>query len=127
MKMNRSKLFAVIFILSAFAITYWMMQRIPHPVTLHINDRWHIMLIGEDQASAVHFYSSQFEITKQDRANLWLRGKGKLRWHDHTITVYKASVRLDSHSVSTNMRELGVNIMFYPDGRVTKGKPVLKY
>jgi len=124
--MNRSKLFAIVFILSSFAATYWMMKRIPHPIALHINDRWHIMLIGEDQTSAIHFYSSQFEVIKEDRGNLWLQGKGKLRWHEHTITVHKASVRLDSHSISTNMRELGVNIMFYPDGRVTKGKPVLK-
>jgi len=123
--MNRSKLFAIIFIVAAFAATYWMMNRIPHPVTLHINDRWHIMLIGEEQTSAVQFFSSQFEVIKEDRANLWLTGKGTLKWHTHTITVYKASVSLDKHSISTNMRELGVNILFYPDGRVTKGKPVL--
>lgn len=123
--MNRSKLFAIIFIVGAFVATYWMMQRIPHPVTLHINDRWHIMLIGEERTSAINFYSSQFEVVKEDAGNLWLTGKGNIQWHEHTITVYKASVRLDKHSISTNMRETGVNILFYPDGRVTKGKPVL--
>ena len=123
--MNRSKLFAVIFIVGAFVATYWMMKRIPHPVTLHINDRWHIMLIGEEHTSAIKFYSSQFEVVKEDAGNLWLTGKGDIKWHEHTITVYKASVRLDKHSISTNMREMGVNILFYPDGRVTKGKPVM--
>ncbi len=123
--MNRSKLFAIIFIASAFAVTYWMMQHIPHPLTLHINDRWHIMLIGEKQASAVRFYSSQFEVLKEDRGNLWLKGKGQLNWLDHAIVVDEAGIRLDKHNISTNLRGLGVNILFYPDGRVTKGKPVL--
>lgn len=123
--MNRSKLFAIFFIVGAFGATYWMMQRIPHPVTLHINDRWHIMLIGEEHTSAIKFYSSQFEVVKENAGNLWLTGKGDIKWHEHTITVYKASVRLDKHSISTNMRKMGVNILFYPDGRVTKGKPVM--
>lgn len=123
--MNRSKLFAIVLVVSAFAVTYWMMRHIPHPLALHINDRWHIMLIGEKQASAVRFYSSQFELIKEDRGNLWLKGKGQLNWLDHTITVHEASISLDKHSISTDMHGLGVNILFYPDGRVTKGKPVL--
>ncbi len=41
------------------------------------------------------------------------------------IVVDKASISLDKHNISTNLHGLGVNILFYPDGRVTKGKPVL--
>ena len=84
------------------------------------------MLIGENQTSAVRFNSHQFEVTKEDTANLWLKGKGQINWHDHTITVDMANVSLNKHNVSTTMDEVDVNIMFYPDGRITKGKLVLK-
>ena len=124
--MGRSKLIAAAIIIIAFAATYWMMQHIPHPVTLHLNNRWHIMLIGENQTSAVRFNSHHFEVTKEDTANLWLKGKGQINWHDHSITVHKASVSLDKHNVATTRAEVDVNIMFYPDGRITKGKLVLK-
>lgn len=122
----RSKLFAIIFIVTAFAFTYWSMQRIPHSVILHVNNKWHIMLVGETNTNAIQFHTRNFEIIKEDMGNLWLTGNGNIEWQEHLITIHKASVRLDKHSISTSMREMGVNIMFYPDGRVTKGKLQLK-
>ena len=123
---TRSRLLAAVFILSAFTISYWFVQHIPHPVVIHVNDKWHIMLVGESDTSSVQFYSNQFDLVREDRANIWLSGKGRIKWHDHTITITRASVRLNNKTVSTNIQEAEVNIMFYPDGRVTKGTLNLK-
>ena len=122
----RSKLFAIVFIVAAFSFTYWSMQRIPHSVILHVNNKWHIMLVGETNTNAIQFRTRNFEIIKEDMGNLWLTGTGDINWQKHLITIDKASIRLDKHSISTSMREMGVNVMFYPDGRVTKGKLQLK-
>ena len=84
------------------------------------------MLIGETDTSKIRFNSNRFEIVKENQANLWLNGTGKLEWGDHTINVYKTNVMLNRHSIATSMREAEVHIMFYPDGRVTKGQLQLK-
>jgi len=123
---HRSKLFAIVFIVTAFALTYWSMQRIPHSVILHVNNTWHIMLVGETKTNAILFRTSNFEIIKEDMGNLWLTGTGKINWQDHMITIHKDGIRLGEHHISTSMHEMGVNMMFYPDGRVTKGKLQLK-
>lgn len=124
--MSRARLFAVIFIFTAFAVSYWIVQRIPHSVVLHVNDKWHVMLAGETLTSSLGFYSNQFDLIREDPANLWLRGEGNIKWHQHTITVTESSIRLNSHIIETGMNEAEVNIMFYPDGRVTKGSLKLK-
>lgn len=123
----RSKLFAITFIVAAFAVTYWSMQRIPHSVILHVNDKWHILLVGETDPAAIRFFTRSFDIIKEDHGNLWLTGTGDINWHEHQITIHNASIRLGKHTIATSMRELNVNVMFYPDGRVTKGKVQLKY
>ena len=124
--MNRSKLFAAVFIILAFVIAWWMVQRVPHYVTLHVNQRWHIMLIGEDKTSAIKFNTANFEVIREDPANLWLSGKGELEWLKLGIRIEDDSVTLNDHSISTSLPEVDVNIMFYPDGRVTKGNLQLK-
>ena len=85
------------------------------------------MLVGETDPASIQFHTRNFDIIKEDAGNLWLTGTGEIKWHKHLITIHKASIRLDKHSISTSMRELNVNVMFYPDGRVTKGKVQLKY
>jgi len=124
--MNRSKLFAAVFIVLAFVIAWWMVQRVPHYVTLHINQRWHIILIEENKTSAVKFNTTNFEVIREDPANLWLSGNGELKWLEYVILVENDSVSLNSHNISTSLPDAEVNIMFYPDGRVTKGNLQLK-
>lgn len=124
--MNRSKLFAAVFIVFAFVIAWWMVQRVPHYVTLHINQRWHIILIEENKTSAVKFNTTNFEVIREDPANLWLSGNGELKWLEYVILVENDSVSLNSHNISTSLPDAEVNIMFYPDGRVTKGNLQLK-
>lgn len=124
--MTRSKWFAIFFIGTALLISYVIMQRIPHDLVLHINDKWHIMLIGEDLSSEIRYDSQQFTLSKQNKANLWLHGKGKLQWHEHTITIAELELRFNEKVISTSKKSLVVNLFLYPDGRVLKGKAGLK-
>ena len=123
----RAKLFAIGFLIAAFAITYWSMQRIPHSVVLHVNDKWHIMLVGETDPNNVQFYTRNFNLIRENAGNIWLTGTGKITWQEHTIVIHKAGIRLGQHNISTSNRELNVNLMLYPDGRVTKGQAKLIY
>lgn len=84
------------------------------------------MLAGETLTSSLSFNSNQFDLVREDSANLWLRGKGSIKWHQHTIAVAESSIRLNTHIIETGMEEAEINIMFYPDGRVTKGSLKLK-
>ncbi len=102
------------------------MQRIPHDVVLHINDKWHVMLINENQTNHIRFDSQQFKLIKQDKANLWLSGMGELRWQQHSITVKELDLTFNKTVISTSKKLLVVNLFFYPDGRVLKGKAGLK-
>ena len=102
------------------------MQRIPHDIALHINDKWHVLLISETQPNQIRFDSQQFKLTKQDQANLWLSGTGKLHWQAHVITVSDLELKFNDTRISTSAKALTVNLFFYPDGRVTKGKASLK-
>jgi len=124
--MNRSKLFAVLFILAAFSATLWMFQKIPHPVTLHINNSWHVMLIGEEDSQSVKFNQQEIWLQKQDSANLWLEGIGTIQWKTHHIKVEKNQLSFNQQVIERSNAKLDVHLMLYPDGRVTKGKATLK-
>ena len=124
--MTRSKWFAMVFIGTALLISYLFMQRIPHDVMLHINDKWHVMLVTEEQTNHIRFDPNQFTLLKQNQANLWLTGKGELDWKEHTITVSDRELTFNDTVISTSARSLVVNLFFYPDGRVLKGKASLK-
>ena len=124
--MTRSKWFAIIFISTTLLISYVFMQRIPHDVVLHINDKWHVMLISEDQTSQIDFDPQQIQLIKQNQANLWLSGMGELRWQQHTITVSELELEFNETVISTSSNSLVVNLFLYPDGRVLKGKAGLK-
>ena len=102
------------------------MQRIPHDLVLHINDKWHVLLISETQPDQIRFDSQQFNLIKQDQANLWLKGMGELHWNKHVITVSELDLKFNATQISTTAKELKVNLFFYPDGRVRKGKASLK-
>jgi hypothetical protein len=80
------------------------------------------MLVGEKKKSAVKFNSAQFEILREDTANLWISGRGRISWHEHNITVSNTDIQLDEHAISKSHPDADANLMFYPDGRVTKGK-----
>ena len=101
------------------------MQRIPHDLALHINDKWHVLLISETQPDQVRFDPQQFKLVKQDQANLWLDGMGELRWQNHVIHVSDLNLKFNATQISTS-KALTVNLFFYPDGRVLKGKASLK-
>jgi hypothetical protein len=124
--MNRSKIFAAAFIVLAFLSAWWMVQRVPHYVTLHVNQRWHIMLVGEDRTSVIKFNTNEFQVIREDHANLWLTGNGEIRWLEQRITIENDSIIANNHNISTSIKNAEVNIMFYPDGRVTKGNLTLK-
>ena len=124
--MNRSRLFAIAFILAAFSVTLWMFQSVPHPVTLHINDNWHVMLIGEEDVQNIKFSQQEIWLQKQDTANLWLEGMGTIDWKTHHIKVAKNQLRFNQQLIERSNDRLEVHLMFYPDGRVTKGKATLK-
>ena len=102
------------------------MQRTPHDIVLHINDKWHVMLISEKQPNELRFNSQHFTLTRQNQANLWLTGNGELRWKGHTITVTESKLSFNDTVIATTSRSLVVNLFFYPDGRVIKGKAGLK-
>ncbi len=124
--MTRSKWFAIVFVISALFVSYIVVQRIPHDLALHINDKWHVRLIGETQPDQVRFDSQQFKLIKQDQANLWLNGKGELHWQEHVITVSDLDIKFNHTEIATSAKRLSVNLFFYPDGRVLKGKASLK-
>jgi len=124
--MTRSKWFAIIFVCAALLISYGIMQHIPHDTVLHINDKWHVMLISETQTNQIRFDSQNFKLVKQDQANLWLNGMGELHWKEHTITVSDSYLTFNETRISTSTKALVVNLFFYPDGRVLKGTASLK-
>jgi len=124
--MTRSKWFAIIFISTALLFSYMFMRNIPHDVVLHINDKWHVMLISEEQTSQVDFDPQQFQLIKQDQANLWLGGMGELRWQQHTIIISELELKFNETVISTSTNSLVVHLFLYPDGRVLKGKAGLK-
>ena len=102
------------------------MQQIPHDIVLHLNNKWHVMLVSETQANSIRFDSQQFELMKQDQGNLWLTGTGELHWREHIIRVSDLDLKLNNTQVSTSSKALTVHLFFYPDGRVLKGKADLK-
>ncbi len=120
--MTRSNWFAIIFVSSALLISFMIFKYIPHDVVLHINNKWHVMLINEDQTNQISFDSQQFQLIKQDQANLWINGTGQLHWHGHTITVADSELVFNETVISTSNKALIVNLFFYADGRVLKGK-----
>ncbi|MGD8783335.1 MAG: hypothetical protein PVF28_05550 [Thioalkalispiraceae bacterium] len=124
--MNRSNIFAAVFLITAFLLALWMVNRVPHYVTLHLNDRWHVMLIGEKDTNTIQFDANEFQLIRENQGNLWLTGKGKITWRTHNITVQTTGIHLNNHSIETDINTAEVNVMFYPDGRVTKGNIKLK-
>lgn len=119
--LHTSVMYLALFLLAALAFTLWSFQRIPDHVILHINDKWRVHLVGEQNFEALQLQPGPLKIVKRDSANLWLTGTGTVNWQSHTIKVYKAAIYLDRHSFSKNASEPVVNILFYPDGAVQKG------
>lgn len=119
--MNRSRLFAVLFLLSAFSASLWMFRQIPHPLTLHINHNWHLALIGEQDLDSLRYRPEDFRIEKQDPANLWLTGEGTVHWNQYSIVVSENRLRFNKHRIERSDRHLDISLLVYPDGRITKG------
>jgi len=118
---NQSMIFVVLFLLGAFVFTIWTMSRIPDNIILHINEEWAIMLVGEKDVNNVKI-GNKFTIHKMDKASIHFSGYGKFDWRGKEITIRRGLVSLNGRSISKSRREKVANILFYPDGRLTKGK-----
>ena len=126
--MNKGQTFVVLLLLGAAMVTYWSVQTIPHHVIVHLNDTWHIMLVGEQRIDRVDFFADDFVIEKQDQANLWLSGQGQLKWQQHTLAIKsRDTLLLNDREITRSRDSLAFQLQLYPDGRVTKGKATLHF
>ena len=114
-------IFVVLFLLGAFVFTLWTMSRIPENVMLHANEEWAIMLVGEKDVNNVKLRNN-FTVHKNDNASIHFSGYGKINWGKNTITIRRGLVALNGRSISKSRRDKVANILFYPDGHLTKGK-----
>ena len=122
----QSRLFAIAFILAAFVVALWMVQHIPHSVVLHINQRWHVSLAGEQDLDNIHFDQTSLWPVRQIPHEIWLEGQGRIQWRQQQIQVHDLDLQLGTHRIEISNPRLEVDLTFYPDGRVTKGQAVLK-
>ena len=118
---TQSKLFVVLLLLGALSFTLWTMSRIPHHLVLHVNEEWAIMLVGENNIKQLKF-NGRFTVNQRDTANYEVTGTGNIQWGDNTITIRRATVALNSSSISKSRRYKVAHVTFYPDGRLMKGK-----
>ena len=122
MTINKSHAFVLLFILFAGIVTYITYNKIPHSVVIHINDRWHVMLVGETRINHLNYHGDNFVTENSNAANLWLRGTGLIQWQAHRINVQNLSIMINHQEIATSHEHSQVHLMLYPDGRVTKGK-----
>lgn len=114
----------LLFILMAIAATMISYQQIPHSLVLHINNRWHIMLVGEARPDHLIYHGSDFVTRDSNRANLWLSGVGPIEWLQNRVDVKTDAIRINNTLISTSHAHSEAHIMLYPDGRISKGQLV---
>ncbi len=122
-RVNPSILFLALFSIGAISFTVWTRNRIPDNITLHINDTLSVVLMGEKDIKAIRFHPAKFKLGKKNSGHLWLNGYGDIHWRKHKIIIRKNAVSFNGQSISKTRREKIANIMLYPDGRMSKGKP----
>lgn len=118
---THSMVFVVLFLLAAFAFTLWTMSRIPDNAMLHINHEWAVILVGEKNTNNIKL-TPRFQVEKIDNASIHFSGYGTFNWMGNKITVRRGQISLNGLSVAKSRREKIAHVMFYPDGRLTKGK-----
>jgi len=79
------------------------------------------MLVGEKDVNNVKI-GNKFKIHKMDNGSIHFSGYGKFAWRGNQITIRRGLVSLNGNSISKSRREKVANILFYPDGHLTKGK-----
>lgn len=122
-RVNPSILFLVLFFIGAISFTLWTMNRIPDNITLHINNTWSVVVMGEKDIKAIRFHPAKFKLEKKNSGHLWLNGYGVIHWQKHKIIIRKNAVSFNGQSITKLRRETIATIMLYPDGRISKGKP----
>lgn len=127
MQLNKSHVFVLLLVILAFIATYISFQRIPHPLVLHINDHWHIMLIGETRESGLEYRRDDFMLSDSNSANLWLNGSGSIVWQQLQIEVQPTTLIINGKSISTSTDKSQAHLMLYPDGRISKGRFALQH
>jgi len=121
-RLKRRHVFIVLFFAAALIATYVSFHKIPHSLVLHINDRWHVMLVGETRATHLDYHAEDFVTNNSDAGNLWLTGAGKLQWQAHAIVVQASDLLIDHNVITTSSTRRNVHLMLYPDGRISKGR-----
>ena len=122
MTLNRHHVVILVFILLAIIATLVSYRQIPHSLVVHINDRWHVMLVGESRVDKLSYHANDFVTEDSNRANLRLRGTGLIQWQRNRILVQANAISINDHVIATDHEHSEAHIMLYPHGRVTKGQ-----
>ena len=125
MQFNKSHVFVLLFILLAIIATYISFNTIPHSVVLHINDRWHVTLVGETRINQLNYHRNDFVTQTSDTGNLWLNGNGEIRWQQHQLYVQTSGLNINGQVITVSDAHSQAHLMLYPDGRISKGKLVI--
>ena len=122
MTFNRSHVVVLFFILLAVAATILSYRQIPHSLVVHINDRWHVMLVGESRVDKLNYHANDFVTHDSNRANLWLSGAGPIVWQQNHINVKANAITINDNVIATSHAHSEAHITLYPDGRISKGQ-----
>lgn len=112
----------ILLLLAAIAFTWWSLSTVPQNIALHLNGRWHILLMSETDPDQVHLQKNYFTIDQRKSGELYLRGYGTIQWRTHTLQVNKGGVYFNDKLISVTHPNMSVTVLFYPDGRVEKGQ-----
>ena len=122
MTINKSHIFVLLLVLLAFAVTLISYRQIPHSLVMHVNDRWHIMLVGESNTNKLDYHASDFVMQDYNQANIWLHGHGPIQWRQNHISVQDDAIIINNKSISTTHADSEAHLTLYPDGRISKGE-----
>ena len=122
MHFNKSHIIILLFLLLAFLATYFSFSKIPHSLVIHINNEWHLLLVGETNPAHLEYHGSEFTSTASNTANLWLNGRGILKWQSHEIDIMPTGIRINQQMISKSDEHSAAHLTLYPDGRISKGK-----
>lgn len=117
-----SRLFVLVFLAAAVLFSVTTFKRIPHPIIVHINQQWSIVLVGESSKERIIFHSADFTLEKTDAGNLWLQGQGDINWKPHNIRVSEDRITINDKDIAKSRQGDHVTLLLYPDGRLTKGR-----
>ncbi len=117
-----SRLFVLAFLLLAVVFAVTTFNKIPHSVILHLNQQWHILLVGESDSRHVIYHGDDFSMQNVDKGNLWLQGQGQLDWQQNRILVEQNSLKINETVIDKSDPRFGATLLLYPNGQISKGK-----